>query len=137
MKYICFVLIFSKLSFFSYSQKPDPMIRLVKDFFMDMKQGKDVRKYLSQSYISDNGIINTDWQSDYYMVKRFELMHIDAMTIQVKIDHGKGMYCTQFEIQLVYEDNGKILKILPQNVFYEPRINNYIVVPWRKIIKMC
>lgn len=123
------------ISHFSQGQKLDPTLDFVKNFFNDMREGRDVRKYLSDNFIVQNDIAHTDWQADYYLIKKFELQHIDAMTIRVKIDHGNGAFCTQFDVYITEENNK--FKILPTEVKYEPKISRHIVIPWRNVTKLC
>lgn len=133
-----FNLLFVFLTFFQVnnfkSKLTEPEI-IAERFMSDMKKGLDVRKYLSDGYISNNGLDKTDWQSDYFMVKRYKISLIYDNTIQVNVDHGSGDYCTQFELFFINEKGN--LKILPSKFIYEPKIKRDIVIPWQNRKKIC
>jgi hypothetical protein len=119
----------------SFQHKLTAQETLAKDFMMLMRDGLDIRDYLSNEYILNHGLNGTDWQADYYLVKHFEITQLNDVTVQVKVDHGSGNYCTQFELEIVNE--GGELKIFPSKFIYEPKIERDIVIPWKNVKKLC
>jgi hypothetical protein len=106
-----------------------------KEFLDEMRMGEDIRSYLSEDFIKQNQLDNTDWQADYFLIKYFTIAQIEEMVIHVEIDHGIGKFCTSFELVLINE-NGK-LKILPSGFLYSGKIKRHIVSPWRNRKKLC
>jgi N-acyl-D-aspartate/D-glutamate deacylase len=108
---------------------------LTIEFMLDMRDGKDVRKYISRAFINENDLSIADWQVDYYLVKNFELTQLSDSLIQVRVDHGSGEYCTQFDIHVINE-NGKT-KIKPTKIINQNKLKLKIIVPWGNVKKIC
>lgn len=110
-------------------------LKLLNSFMDHMKKGKDIRVFISKSYITDNGLSSVDWQCDYLLVKRYLITSEDDRIYLIKVDHGSGKYCTSIRVKVTTQ--GGQLVIVPSNHIFSKAINKYIVVPWFEKYKIC